>query len=224
MRGTSEKWALTAVELERLAEDMPSERDRVLTLVLGWTGVRFGEGIALQRGDVDILRRRLRISRAVSDVAGTTVVGTPKSHQGRSVALPRSVADALGAYMANIEPGPSALLFPNEVGGYLRPKWKLRVFDKAAARAKLTPPPLRVHDLRHTAASLWIASGANIKVLQQHLGHKTASMTLDVYGHLMPDEVDAQADRLDALRTAAPADSVRTVPGDADVVAIGNRP
>jgi integrase len=137
--------------------------------------------------------------------------------------MPRSVADALGAYMKTVEDGSGALLFPNEVGGYLRPKWKPRVFDRAAALAKLTPPALRVHDLRHTAASLWIASGASVKVVQQQLGHKTASMTLDVYGHLLPDELDTQAERLDALRSTAPADSARIPNGGGEVVALANR-
>jgi hypothetical protein len=52
--------------------------------------------------------------------------------------------------------------------------------------------------LRHTAASLAIASGANVKVVQQMLGHKSAIMTLDLYGHLFPDQLDEVADRLDA--------------------------
>jgi integrase len=212
--------ALTSAELEQLADAMPSERDRVLVLVLGWTGVRFGEAIALERGDVDTLRRRVRVSRAVAEVAGKTIVGTPKTHQARTVAMPPSVADVVGGYMGTLK---GSLMFPNRDGGYMRPTWKRRIFDPAAAAANLTPPTLRVHDLRHTAASLWIASGASVKVIQQQLGHKTASMTLDVYSHLFPDELDAQAARLDALRSAAPADSVRTVPSDAEVIQLGHR-
>jgi integrase len=52
-------------------------------------------------------------------------------------------------------------------------------------------PPNRVHDLRHTAASLQIASGAGVKLVQRHLAHLTATMTLDRYGHLFPDDLDA---------------------------------
>lgn len=54
------------------------------------------------------------------------------------------------------------------------------------------------HELRHTAASLAIASGADVKVVQTMLGHKTATMTLDLYGHLFPDRLDDLADRMDA--------------------------
>jgi len=57
---------------------------------------------------------------------------------------------------------------------------------------------LHPHALRHTAASLAIASGANIKVVQQMLGHKSATMTLDLYGHLFPDQLDEVANRMDA--------------------------
>ncbi|MHB8188622.1 MAG: tyrosine-type recombinase/integrase, partial [Dermatophilaceae bacterium] len=59
------------------------------------------------------------------------------------------------------------------------------------------------HELRHTAASLAIASGANVKVVQQMLGHKSATMTLDLYGHLFEDQLDEVADALDLARTAA---------------------
>ena len=54
-------------------------------------------------------------------------------------------------------------------------------------------------ELRHTAASLMIASGANVKTVQSQLGHKTATMTLDLYGHLFPDDLDDVADKMDEL-------------------------
>lgn len=209
--------ALTVDELDALIGELPTKRDRMLVAVLGWTGLRFGEAIALQASDVDPLRRRLRVSRALAEVGGVTILGTTKTHQARSVAMPPSVADDLGEYMSGLGSSAEALLFPNRDGGYVRTTWKRRVFDPAARAAGLVPPTLRVHDLRHTAASLWIASGASVKVVQQQLGHKSASMTLDVYSHLFPDELDAQALRLDTLRRS-PADSVRTAPHDAGVV------
>jgi integrase len=63
-------------------------------------------------------------------------------------------------------------------------------------------------DLRHTAASLAIASGANVKVVQAMLGHKSATMTFDLYGHLFGDQLDTVADAMHAARAAA--DSART--------------
>jgi integrase len=67
-------------------------------------------------------------------------------------------------------------------------------------------PGFHPHELRHTAASLAIASGADVKGVQQMLGHKSAVMTLDQYGHLFHDRLDVVADALDAARTVALAD------------------
>ena len=76
---------------------------------------------------------------------------------------------------------------------------------------------LRVYDLRHTCASLLIAQGASVKAVQAQLGHATASITLDTYGHLFPDELEALADRLEQVRTAALANRARTQRGPAVV-------
>jgi integrase len=79
-----------------------------------------------------------------------------------------------------------------------------------------------VHDLRHTSASLAITAGADVKKLQNQLGHRSATLTLDLYGHLYPDELDAFTAALDAHRTDSLADSLRTVPSVGEVVAIPN--
>jgi site-specific recombinase XerD len=65
---------------------------------------------------------------------------------------------------------------------------------------------LRFYDLRHTAASLLIREGASVKAVQKQLGHATASITLDTYGHLFPDELDALAARLEDLHDRALVD------------------
>ena len=74
---------------------------------------------------------------------------------------------------------------------------------------------VRLHDLRHTCASLAISEGANVKVVQRLLGHKTAVLTLDRYGHLLPDDLDAVATAFDSaadqLRTADVFKSVAAV-------------
>jgi hypothetical protein len=75
------------------------------------------------------------------------------------------------------------------------------VFTPAAKRAGLAG--LVPHELRHTAASLAIASGADVKVVQRMLGHKSATMTLDLYGHLFEDRLDEVADALDRAARAA---------------------
>jgi integrase len=63
-------------------------------------------------------------------------------------------------------------------------------------------PGFHPHELRHTAASLAIASGADVKVVQQMLGHKSATMTLDQYGHFFGDRLDVVADAMDAAESA----------------------
>jgi integrase len=69
-----------------------------------------------------------------------------------------------------------------------------------------------VHQLRHTAASLMIASGAHVKTIQRQLGHKTATMTLDNYGHLFDDDLDGVADRMGVGLRAAAARCAQNVP------------
>jgi integrase len=76
---------------------------------------------------------------------------------------------------------------------------------------------LHPHELRHTAASLAIASGANVKVVQSMLGHKSATLTLDLYGHLFADQLDVVADALDAAARAATTDRIPDSPTDSDV-------
>ena len=71
------------------------------------------------------------------------------------------------------------------------------------------PPRLVPHELRHTAASLAISAGATVKGIQAMLGHSSATLTLDRYGHLFPDELDAVPERLDAAARASGAPSVR---------------
>ena len=82
------------------------------------------------------------------------------------------------------------------------------------SRPDLLPEELRLYDLRHTAASLMIRQGASVKAVHKQLGHATASITLDTYGHLFPDELDALADRLEDTRADGPGepgtDPVRT--------------
>jgi integrase-like protein len=85
--------------------------------------------------------------------------------------------------------------------------WRTREFNPAIAAAGLDIPGLTSHKLRHTAASLAIAAGADVKVIQTMLGHKDASMTLDIYGHLVPDRLDEVATALDR-----PSESSRSMP------------
>ena len=154
---------------------------------------------------MESLRGRIDVVEAVNEVDGEMVFGPPKTHQHRSVVVARFIREDLGRQLAG--KAPSDLVFGSRVGTPLRVQnFRRDWFDRAAHAVGLSG--LTPHELRHTAASLAIASSASVKGVQSMLGHASAQMTLDRYGHLFPDELDAVADRLDAAR----ADQVLTEP------------
>jgi len=133
------------------------------------------------------------------------------------VRLPRFLVELLGEHLALQARGPDDLVFTAPLGGPLRERKFLHGQLKPAARRASLPEGLRAHDLRHTAASLLIREGASVKAVQRSLGHKSAVMTLDRYGHLWPDELEDLAERLDRARTAAVAPYTRPIGGPAVV-------
>ncbi len=190
----SEPRFLTAEDVALLVE--AAGDDGLPMAVLAFTGLRFGELAALTVGGVDLRRCRLNVSRGVTEVGGKLVWSTPKTHQSRSVPFPRSLEPAIGAAMAGRQPDEP--LFTSPSGGVLRlHNWRYRIFDPACRSAGLID--VTPHDLRHTAASLAIRAGANVKAVQRMLGHASAAMTLDVYAGLFPDDLDQVAEALDSL-------------------------
>ncbi len=187
---------LTLDEVERLAGACPPPHD-LFVLFLAFTGLRFGESAALRVRRLDLLRRRVHVAESVTEIHGRAVFSTPKTHQARSVPFPASLVDDLAALIAGR--GADDFVFAAPGGGVLRnTNWRSRVLDPAAARADLVG--ITPHDLRHTAASLAISAGANVKAVQRMLGHASAAMTLDVYAGLFSDDLDDVASRMDAAR------------------------
>ena len=117
---------------------------------------------------------------------------------------------------------PDELAFTSPRGAVLRVRDARRAWFDRAVESSGVPAGFHPHELRHTAASLAVSAGANVKAVSRMLGHARASMTLDVYADLFDDDLEAVADRLDELaRTAGRgqvADSVRT----AEVIAMPN--
>lgn len=189
-------------------------RYRALVLVAAYSGLRAGELGALRRKHVDLLHRTITVVEQVQAISGHHVVSPPKSAASRrSVALPGVVTAALEVHLsAYADPGPEGLLFPAPEGGFLRlENFRRRVWTPATVAAGVAP--LRLHDLRHTCASLAIAAGADVKVLQRMLGHASAALTLDRYGHLLPGQAQSVADRLDEMaRAATPTATSRATP------------
>ena len=178
-----------------------NETDRLVVLFLAYTGVRFGEMAALKVGRVDLDRGRAVIAESVTPVQGHGLVwGTTKTHQRREVPIPRFLVDELRTFLADRAPGD--LVFPGIRNGQpLRVSTFRSTFTAAAVAIGV--PDLHPHQIRHTAASLAIASGADVKVVQQMLGHSSATMTLDTYGHLFEDRLDEVGDATDRARAAA---------------------
>lgn len=195
----TEKRYLTHAQVAELAELCGPEY-RLVVQFLAYTGLRWGEMAALRVGRVHFLRRRIEVAESVSPVKGVMTFGSTKGHESREVPLPRFLALELSAQVAG--KGPDELVFQGARGGVMRSQTFQRAILTEAA-GKLGVPGFHPHELRHTAASLAIASGADVKVVQRMLGHKSATMTLDLYGHLFGDQLDTVADAMDTARLAA---------------------
>jgi integrase len=201
-----ERRYLTHVELLRLAK--VTERFESLTLVLGYCGLRFGEAVALRRRHVG--DRELTITASATHVTGKGIVeSTTKTKRARHVPVPGPVWDRLKDELPD---DPNALVFPRRRGGLLPIEEYRRAFDKACEEVGIEG--LVPHGLRHTTASLAISEGANVKVVQRMLGHPTAAMTLDLYGHLLDDDLAGVADAL-GKAIESTAVSLRYIPSTA---------
>lgn len=192
---------LTHDEVERLAQAAGGERGTLIR-VAAYTGLQWGELTALRVRDVDVLRRRRAVSENAVRIGNEAHVGSPKTHEMRSVGFPQFLTLPI-AKLCEKKPR-DALVFGGGLEYLPRPRtstlsksWFLRAL-KEAGLDRMT-----LHDLRHTAASLAIASGANVKAVQRMLGHASAAMTLDVYADLFDDDVDTVSAALDRARMSA---------------------
>jgi integrase len=204
-KGRKRRSYLTHAQVEALSVE--AREHRTLILLLAYTGLRWGESVALRVESVDFARERLLVRANAVNVAGKIIPGTPKSPDSRSVAFPHFLAALLQVECRAKLPG--ELVFgqgrPRAHADSPTPTHKDGWFAGAprrAVRADATFPPKRtIHDLRHTAASLAISAGANAKAVQQMLGHASAAMTLDTHADLLVDDLDAVASALDHART-----------------------
>jgi len=163
-----------------------------VTLALGLTGVRFGELRGLRVRDVTqdpypalVVRRSL----PTSGRAGAVILrSTTKGGRNRVVPLTDLIRPVVLARAAGKDL--DDLLFPAAEGGFLHsPNWRRAVDWDTTGQGR------RPHDLRHTAASLWISAGVDIKTVSSWLGHSSTKLTLDTYGHLMGTDADRAAIR-----------------------------
>ena len=186
---------LTAEELWRLTDAIET-RYRAFVLLGGFGGLRLGEMLGLRWKRVDLLRRRVHVAETLVDIEGHIHFGPPKTNAAvRSVPIATFLCEELSR-LATPDTSPDSLVFQSPNGHPVRPSlFRRRSWTPAVEAAALTP--LRIHDLRHTAVSLWIAEGAHPKQVAVLAGHTSVSVVLDRYGHLYPRQDDVLRDALE---------------------------
>lgn len=200
---------LTPAEVSRLADTI-RPRFRALVLTAAYTGLRAGELSGLHVDQLDLLRKRVRVTRTAVDVRGHWSVGEPKTNASRrTVSLPQALCEMIAQHLAEYGPSDDGLVFTAPQGGPIRwSSWRRRYWKPALEKAGLGH--VRPHDLRHSHAAWLIAANEHPKVIQSRLGHASISTTLDTYGHLMDGLDEDAAERLNDVLAAAPEDLSRT--------------
>jgi integrase len=192
---------LTAAEVQTMLDNASKLPAVAYTfyLMAVRTGMRVGELSALEWSDIDFDNRYVEVGKSYN--YHTRQVGLTKNKKSRKVDLSPVVIEALKSLLAHrkvVSIGGDDLIFVNEKGKRLC-YWYLRRTINT-----VTPKRIRLHDLRHTYATLRIAKGDNILDVSKQLGHHKAAFTLDQYGHWMPGEHKSQVDELDNLHLTAP--------------------
>ena len=184
----------TKEQLKAFLESVADERLSPLWHTIAMTGMRRGEAIGLRWSDVDLENGRLSVRRALIPINREVVVSEPKTIKGRRViALDPGTVEVLKGQASRqldeqkkwdeawVETG---LVFTLENGAALDPESVSRYWRQAVKKAML--PTIRLHDLRHTHATLALQAGVHPKVVSERLGHATVSITLDTYSHAIP--------------------------------------
>jgi integrase len=206
----------TAAQLRAFLDSLASDRLAGCWWLLATTGMRRGEALGLTWADVDLDRQLIRVHRTLitTDVqrkdAPGFAWGTPKTAKGRrTIALDDAAIAALKAHRTRQRAERLALgaayqdedlVICQADGTPIHPKTISYQFSKAARAAGL--PKIRLHDLRHTHATLALLAGVHPRVVQERLGHANVSITLDTYSHVDLDLQAAAAARVAALLTA----------------------
>lgn len=205
---TFEPVFLAAWEVDLIVEQLPTEQDRVYVELLVGTGMRKGEALALRVGDLDLTGQfpAVQISKARKHGHdGTHRIGTTKTRSSRrTVTIDPELVELLSRFVAGRHPSETLFDLGNE-GTWQRNHW-----TPALDRAKLADAP-RIHDLRHTHASLLLAGGEQLFTVSKRLGHRTIQITADTYGHLDRSSDIAAAATISRVRRPGSSRSLRAV-------------
>ena len=203
---------LTLEELLRLFETARGGRMYALFVLLGTSGMRVGEALGLKWEDVDLEGARLHVRRALQRQTGAGLVFVePKTARSRrTVHLTAVAVQALRQHhgytelmraVAGDQWRESGLVFTSTVGGGMEAGVVNDNLKRLLVKAGL--PKIRVHDLRHTVATILLQGGAHPKLVQDLLGHSTVTLTLDTYSHVTPALHLEATQRLDAAMGAS---------------------
>jgi len=194
--GSAEQRFLTFEQLHTLADAAGAHRP--LGYVLGTCGLRFGKVAELRWRDLDLQKKQIRIARSVTLVDEVFKIGSPKNGKGCTVSLPAFVAELLR--VQGVDEHRTSPRYPGSPMRWCSPTPRVGICGVATFGGRGGPRPSRreqttvsdfkVHELRHTAL-LAIQADADIKALQNVLGHESAGLTLDRYGHLYGSDVEA---------------------------------
>lgn len=194
----------TPAEFSRFINEVDDETCRVFFTFLYVTGCRRGEGLALTWDDISSRSVRINKSITTKTSSATFLVTTPKNKGSiRKITVPDFLIEQLELHKKAQQDklqdawSPSVLVF----GGLrpLPPTSADRAFKKAIARAGVKE--IRIHDLRHSCASLLISKGISIVAVSRQLGHSNVEQTLNTYSHMMPDDTTMIYNALDTLGT-----------------------
>ncbi len=202
----------TREELDTFLADLAGDRLFPMWRLAAWTGMRRGEVCGLTWRDVDLEAGTITVQRARVTVKSADVrESKPKTAKGRrQVELDEETRAALHAWQdrqkAEREEWPGEwpahhLVFTLQDGSALHPDFLSRAFRAHVKRAEL--PTVRLHDLRHTHATLMLAAGVPVKVVSERLGHSTVAFTMEVYQHVLPGMQRAAVQNLADAKTKA---------------------
>jgi integrase len=206
-----EMHTLDLAQMRQLFEASADDRHYALWVVLGLTGLRLGEATGLKWEDLDLDASRLAVRRALQRQRGNGLaLVEPKTvRRRRTILLTAEAVDALRRHRvrqaeARLAAGPAwqdqGHVFCTIIGGPLDPARINEAFHRARDGAGL--PRVRVHDLRHSTATVLLALGVPVHEVAAILGHCQASVTLDVYAHVMPSGQATAMERLSAALAA----------------------
>jgi integrase len=200
--------AWTAAQLRQFLDEIASHRLYPAVYLAANTGMRRGELLGLRWKDVDLDRGRLSIQQALVNIAyelDLADVKTPTSR--RTIDLDERTVAVLRAWrkrqleeqlLVGRRDDEDALVFAQANGSPVHPDYFSQVFERHVARSEL--PRIRLHDLRHTHATILLQAGVPVKVVSERLGHSSPAFTMSVYQHVLPGmQADAAATFSDAV-------------------------